>query len=372
MASPDVLDVARLVAPISDESPVGTDLRHDSSPTSVYYQVKDARSQARNLERAAEMSGDTDSPPADWRPVLRVAPDVLADKSKDLEIAAYLIEALARTNGFAGLRDGFRVARGLVEQYGDDLFPLPDEDGLETRVAPLTGLNGEDVDGTLVHPILNIPLTQPSSSEPLAAAQYQQARELERATPEARERRMAQGAASLQQFDTAVAETSREFFANLLDDIDACRAEFDGLNAALDDKYGEFAPPSSNLRGALEKCRETLLAIARDKLPADEPDAEENSDDAAQGAGEGATVQQSVQDAGAIRSREDAFRILSKVSEYFRKAEPHTPISYALDQVVRWGRLPLPELLKELISDESTVSQMFRLVGIRTEEDESE
>ena len=33
-----------------------------------------------------------------------------------------------------------------MEQFWDGIYPLPDEDGLATRVAPLTGLNGEDAD----------------------------------------------------------------------------------------------------------------------------------------------------------------------------------------------------------------------------------
>ena len=73
---------------------------------------------------------------------------------------------------------------------------------------------------------------------------------------------------------------------------------------------------------------------------------------------------------GSIENREDAFREVLRIAQYFRKTEPHSPISYALEQIVRWGRLPLPELLKELISDESSVSQMFKLVGIKTAEEE--
>ena len=58
MASPEILDFEQLVAPIEGELAVGSDLRVDTSPTSLYYQVKDVRSTARAAERQAVMNGD--------------------------------------------------------------------------------------------------------------------------------------------------------------------------------------------------------------------------------------------------------------------------------------------------------------------------
>ena len=40
--------------------------------------------------------------------------------------------------------------------------------------------------------------------------------------------------------------------------------------------------------------------------------------------------------------QEDAFRVLTSVADYFRRTEPHSPISFLLERAVRWGRLPLP------------------------------
>ena len=51
MASPSTLDIEQLLAPIEGDKPAGVDLREDVSPTSDYYQVKDARSAVRAAER---------------------------------------------------------------------------------------------------------------------------------------------------------------------------------------------------------------------------------------------------------------------------------------------------------------------------------
>src|SRR5690242_7010393 len=110
MASPEVLDFAKLLAPISADKPTGVDPRSDISPTSLHYKIKSDRSTARGAERQAVTGDDTASPP-DWKPVRQLGIKVLTEQAKDLEITAYLIEALLRLEGFAGLRDGFRLAR---------------------------------------------------------------------------------------------------------------------------------------------------------------------------------------------------------------------------------------------------------------------
>ena len=42
--------------------------------------------------------------------------------------------------------------------YWDDVFPLPDDYGVETRVAPVTGLNGRDGNGSLIQPLHKLAL----------------------------------------------------------------------------------------------------------------------------------------------------------------------------------------------------------------------
>src|SRR5205807_10415990 len=97
----------------------------------LYHRIKDARATARAAERQLATGADgADAGPPDWNPVLQNAVKALAEQSKDLEITAYLIEALLRKHGFAGLRDGFRLAHQLIEQFWDHLYPLPDEDGV--------------------------------------------------------------------------------------------------------------------------------------------------------------------------------------------------------------------------------------------------
>ncbi len=388
MASPEVLDIVEMLEPIEGDSPCGPDLREDFAPNSTYRTLKDARNNARAAERAllmADADSDVDKP--DWSVFLQQAPQVIAGESKDLDIAAWLTEALVREHGFAGLRDGFRLLHGLVERYWDELYPQPDEDGLITRVAPLTGLNGDDGDGTLIGPIRNVPLTVDAGEGPLAYWHYQQACEVAGITdPDRRQQRIAGGAVTLEQFSEAARQTPVEIFRDLLDDLEAAGEAFDQLNAALDERCGRdesgypLAPPSSRIRDALAECRDCIRSVTRDVLSDVEGEmvsATGRDDDGVRGAEAPAAAKRGGANVphGSIQSRAEALETLSKVARFFRETEPHSPLPFALDQVVRWGRMPLPDLLVELIPDESAREAMFRLTGIpepKHEEEEEE
>ena len=66
-----------------------------------------------------------------------------------------------------------------------------------------------------------------------------------------------------------------------------------------------------------------------------------------------------------LSNREDAFRTLLQVADYFERHEPHSPLSYLLKQAVRWGRMPLRELLGELITDDTARKEYCKLTGIQ-------
>jgi type VI secretion system protein ImpA len=369
MASPEVLDFAKLLAPIPGDDPAGVDIRTDSSPSSLYYRIKDARSAARAAERRVPEE-DGEAARADWGPVFRQGQTALAERTKDLEVTAYLIEALVRLHGFAGLRDGFKLARGLVEQYWDGLYPRPDEDGLDTRVAPLTGLNGDDAEGTLIAPIALVPLTQGASVGPFGCYHYEQALTLEKLTAEDREKRVNDKTITLATIQRAVNETGKQdgrpvqFFVDLVDDLKQCIAEYDGLCAAVNERCGGPPRPSSNIRNALSSSLDAVMALARDKLPR----AVEAAADGAAGAAGGETRNGPPAVPGTIRQRDEALQLLLSVADFFRRTEPHNPISYALEQAVRWSRMPLPELMAELIPDEPSRQALFKQVGIRPPE----
>src|SRR5689334_21302129 len=95
-----------LLDPISGESPGGIALRYDP----VYDKIKEAR-------REAEDAWGGEPKKADWNLVVKLSKEALAKRSKDLQIAAWLTEALVRRQGYAGLRDGLGLLDGMLDRY---------------------------------------------------------------------------------------------------------------------------------------------------------------------------------------------------------------------------------------------------------------
>lgn len=372
MASVAEDDLSTILSAIPGDNPAGADLREDDSHSSEFRAIRDARNEARRIERRADEEGeDSSAALAQWQTVYELGQQALTEWTKDLEIAAYMIEALARLEGFGGVARGFRIARELIVNFWDNLYPLPDEEGLATRVLPLTWLNGADGDGVLLGPLTRIPLTEGSSCGPFAMWQYLQATEIAATTdPAGREDRIRQGAATLDQINRACNETSPQFFLQLVQDIEDCQREFQALEELLTEKCGyEHAPPTSRIRETLENCLHAVQEIGKKRIG----DATVTTADVGgNGAGNGISFDGSNRAAGGVSSaggfqlstRDDAFRILLAVADFFERSEPQSLLPAQIRRVVRWGRLTPQELFAELLEDDSALNQMFKLVGI--------
>lgn len=368
MASPHVIDLDALLAPISEDMPTGDDPRAHASPNSTYQTLKRERAAARAAERKGVHDGDTQEADEHWRQVLDIAPGLLKEQSKDLEVASWYTEALVRKHGFRGLRDAFALMRGLVEQFWDNLYPTPDEDGLETRVAPLSGLNGEGAEGVLIAPIRKVPLTEGNPPGPFSLWQYQQALDIQKlADEEARQAKEDSLGFGLNDIEKAVTESSDSFYSDQREDLDQCLEHYRACSQLLDQHCGiELAPPIRNIVEVLEECRGAISHLGRDKyaeLDADEAEETPEQTEGADAAPASPTPRKREMD------REEAFRQLREISEFFRKTEPHSPVSYVLQKAVKWGNMRLDELIMELIPDSSSRAHYSELTGVEANDD---
>ncbi len=363
MASSSVVDIESLIAPISDENPAGSDLRENSAPDSLYYKIKDARNSARSHERKNMFEYSTEAADA-WRTVFQVAPEILREHAKDLEITSWYIEALIRMKGFAGVRDGFELLEQLIDNYWENLYPVPDEDGMETKVAPITGLNGSGAEGVLIAPIRRVLITEGEEPGPFGYWQYQQALDVQKISDEGeRNKKIESLGFSLADIEKSVDASSIEFFVNQRDDLTQAIETYKSIGKKLDEHCGsQEAPSTSNIINALQQCLGAIKHLGKAKFPVEaEPDQQAESGDTEAGQPAAEAPQAA---AGPIRSREHAFEQLKIISEYFLKTEPHSPISYTLQKTIKWGNMPLTELISELIPDGGSRQHYSSLTGV--------
>jgi type VI secretion system protein ImpA len=217
--------------------------------------------------------------------------------------------------------------------------------------------------------MLMAPLTQGYTYEPFSTWHHMQAVEIAKtAEPSKREERIAAGGVTLDMILTAVRETNPQFFKTLKEDIDQAREAFSTLTGLVDEKCGSAAPPANAIRHAFEQVGEAMQEILRNVvLPEDAGAAEEaavSGEPGAPGQPAVATATGVAVGTDSIASRDDAFRALLKIADFFRRSEPHSPISYTLEELVRRGRMPLGDLLAELIPDEEARNGFLMRAGI--------
>lgn len=371
MTSANLFDPELILSPIDGDWQTGQDVRLDPSPTSTYQTIKIARNSARAAERNSIHDGNTSEADEHWRTIKNNAPDLLTNQSKDLEVACWYTEALLRSNGFQGLRDGFLLIHGLIERFWANLYPLPDEDGMETRVACLAGLNGEGAEGVLIAPIRKTIITEGSSCGPFTYWEYQQALECQKLPDEkAKQAKIDKLGFSIDSIETAVRESSNEFFENIRGDLIEAIDLFKKTGQLLDEHCGTYdAPPTRTIIEVLEDCLGAISHLGRDKfLVMDEVPVEQSQDEQS-GAGEGQAAPAQPAAANYLANRDAAFKQLIEISEFFRKTEPHSPVSYVLQKAVKWGHMPLNELIQELIPDSSSRNHYSELTGVLSDDD---
>ena len=366
------------ISPISESQFAGADPRADVSPTSTYYALKDLRNQLRAAERNALVDEEGISSLAhDWLPLLEQCSTAIKTESKDIEYLAWLIEALCRIYGFKGLAFGFSVARYLIENHFDSLYPSLDEDDeISDKVSALVGLNGAAGEGTLIIPIKSIYLTDSVSLDSFSFWEYQQGYDISRLSEDKRSKKIAQGAVDYEKIEQSAAETSIEFFINLKNEIEETIEKFSLLSVALDEAIGS-PQPTSNIKQALELGLAAINHVAANKFEAADKAAAKAA--AKLQNNETADTENESEDAPAkntianeeINSRDGAIDKLKEIALYFRETEPHSPMSYTIEQVIRWSELSLPELLNELITDSDARTGYFKLSGIKISETET-
>jgi type VI secretion system protein ImpA len=151
----------------------------------------------------------------------------------------------------------------------------------------------------------------------------------------------------------------------------------------LDEKFGRDAPGLLDIKKALTDCSELVERIVKRKREL-EPDSYSSEPGSGSEPGEEDSVNsRSGLDTGVAttlsggvplepRNRADALRRLAAVAQYFRKAEPHSPIAYLVERAIRWGEMPLEKWLQEVIGNEEVLGHLRDTLGLRDADTGSE
>ena len=341
-----------LLAPVPGDNPAGRDLRYDPR----YDQVKEARREDLELPPGGLA---TDRKVADWPHVVKAASQLLTSDTKDLQLAAWLAEALLKRDGLAGLTTGLEVMRGVLDRYWEGCYPEWDDDDPELRAGPLEWIGSK----------FDIPVRQtPIAPGGISLLDYQASRgvpteseaEGNRDKRTAREEALADGKRSPEDVDGAIAGAPKAFYKALIAETDATMSAVVALEKASDERFGRDAPSFTRLRSALEDIRRVAAPILAQKL-IDDPDpiVEEPvaGEDGAAPA-DGPLTPEPV-------SAADAASRVAVAARFLRKQDPTNPAPYLMLRGLRWGELRVraPEVEPKMLEAPPTAVRS-RLKGL--------
>lgn len=361
-------ELDRLTAPISEAEPAGPPIRFDP----IFTEIRLAREEddpnlpmgvwERPLKRA------------DWAQIEARCKITLTQYAKDLQIAAWLAEAWTRQHGVEGLFRGMVLVERLLVRFWEVLHPRLDEDGdAELRVAPLEWINlSLSMTIRVQIPMLPRP-AGPSGRITLADWERMTAIELSPAKQEAARK----AAGESDELSLKRADIVDYVHANLAADVGrstqlirGCLAALQSMTSLTDARLGLEAPNMSKLRETLRAMERVLLQLTpADKGQTMNPQETQETKDILDGAD--ATDAQA--DGAALAAvapnrwtnRDEAYLTLQAVADYLSRIEPHSPTPYLLQRAVNWGRMPLPELIAEIIREEGDLNRLGHLLGLK-------
>lgn len=352
------IDISSLLLPFEDSARCGADLRLEDDPNNAYRQIRDARNQARDEERQADINGESSRQAIPlWSDVWDSGQDYLKNCAKDLEIVAYMIEASIRLGGFDGLARSLRLTTELLNTFWGELLPTPDEEGIATTLRPLSRLNGD----VITYPLMRVPMTEDTAVGAMVVWQYSQAKQLETLAAEERERRVSAGAVTLEKFNRAVSESSDSFFQTLAKQIQDARSELAKFGDTLETLVGDAeAPNLSRFQKAVDEAEAVLQQIAGKRLVAKATVVSSVES----GAGSTASNVSGSALSGGVSNREDALNLLESVAKWFDTHEPQSILPSEIRKAIRRGKMSPLELIADLIADTEVRRQLYKDIGM--------
>ncbi len=333
------VDVESLLAPLAPDAPCGENLEYDAEFTAF----------ERALQGKPEVQyGATlvAAEPPDWK-AARSQALALFLRTRDLRVAVPLAQALLHADGLGGFADGLRVVAGLLQSAWVGVHPqLDPADGNDPtmRVNSLAALC--DANGTLkavreaflvssrVHGRFSLRDLELASAEAVEGVTRPEPTVIDAAFMDAELGELQAVAAAL----AASIEQSTLIENTLQSHVGAAQA--------LD-----LTP----LRSLLSRARAAVAE--RIGRRADAPQVTEGA-----AVGPAAAVGARPVMAGDIGSRDDVIRMLDVICEYYRQAEPSSPVPLMLKRARRLVPMGFHEIIADLAPD--GLGQVEKILGV--------
>jgi len=260
------IDIDVLLVPVPGDNPAGEDQRYGQA----YDEIREARKEVITYDPEGK---PVEEKRADWNKVIALSIDALTQKTKDLQIAVWLTEALLITENFEGFNVGLKIINGLLEKYWENLYPPIEENDLEFRAAPLEFMNEK-----MITIIKSIPVTDIKVTDGISYQQWQESRtvgyetdilnkygEVDETKKRRRDELIYEGKMTAEQVDGVLSRCPVLFHELVAEHLMTSKEELNRLNQFVDEKFGSQAPRLSDLGNMIDDFQRVILKLLEEK-----------------------------------------------------------------------------------------------------------
>jgi len=336
-----VIDINGLLKDVSPDLPCGDNLEYDPA----FAELERA---ARGKEEQSLGDATVAAEPPDWRDVRNRSTELFA-RTLDLRVAVYLTRAMLNMDGLAGLGDGLSLLRGLLERYWDCVHPqLDPDDGNDPTSRVNTIVTLCDRAATLLNlqeaPLVNSRALGRFGLRQMMIAKGEIPAPADTAAPD------------LATIDAAFMDTDIEDLQATADTVTRCSGDLAAIDNILMGKIGASQAPDLS---ALSDVLKTMQSVLNEHLARRGVGVETGTDTGGEQQAAGRPAQPA---SGEIVSREDAVRMMDKISDYFQRHEPSSPVPLLMKRAKRLVSMSFLEILKDMAPD--GVSQASKIGGV--------
>jgi type VI secretion system protein ImpA len=349
-----------LLEPLSDDHPCGEFLRYSD----VYDQIREARRQDEdNLPQGV---WKTEIKKADWDQVAHLCQEVLTHRTKDLQIAAWLMEAWMHLEGISGLKQGLDLIFGLTKAFWADIHPHINKTNYELRLVPYEWMNTR-----LSQECQYIFISAPSdrTTLPYRLLDFNEAQRHELTAQMDSSQEVPQShSSSRQKISLSMDKTPTAFYRYLDECCVVSLKKILELEEELRFRLKEEAPTFYRLREKVEAVQRFAVQILKERGDEKEKKKTENE-----------IVLPSVplrptkkSRPNSIESREQAYETLGEVATYLERIEPHSPTPYLIRRAMAWGEMSLPQVFKDMLVNGNDLSLLLDILNVEKDQKEKE
>lgn len=349
------MDIESLLKPISSESNCGEYLCYDH----VYDELKELRRE--DDIRLSQGVWQTEPKRADWTQLNKLCCELLKTKTKDLQIAMWLMESWIVERQFEGFIDGLKLVKGLSEKFWDEIYPAIDWENhsYDYRLAPFFFLSDK-----ISERIVLIPLTSTENSLVYSLADWMEARRNLQIKNT--------NGISLKTISKQVAITTLETFKDISDRINESINLLKELKTFLDEKCGQDSPSFHQLLEYLEDIKRITSRNIELKEKQQSQRIKEKKTTQPNTSDDEMTLENGNKNQNQEPTIGQAYDALSEIASFLEKKQPQSPSSTLLKVAIMIGKKSFQELLElnmqSGVSVLNTISELYSIFYKRESE----